>query len=344
MAETPPVVYVFNGEDEFAIAEAVNDLQKRLDDNPATADMNTTRLDGNTYNPDQLLTVAGAMPFLARRRLVILTHPLAKLKTEPQREKFRSMLENLPPTTALVLIEDRVLTGSKERKDPKKHHWLERWATDHPERAIFKTYFAPKGGELVKRIQMSSQAAGGRIDPDAAARLADLVDADLRVAQQEIGKLLAYANYARPITYDDVELLTADTGQGDVFVLVDSLAARDGRSAMQMLRRLMDYNDYFSLYGMIARQFRLLVQAREILDGGGQQGDIQRQLKLHPFVAEKLTGQARRLGASDLEAAYHRLLEVDTAVKTGLASGTLALEFFVTAFTTAPDQRLVPER
>ena len=77
MAETPPVVYFLHGEDEYAIAQTLADLEKRLGD-PATADMNTTRLDGATYNLDQLLSVASAMPFLAKRRLVILTNPLAR--------------------------------------------------------------------------------------------------------------------------------------------------------------------------------------------------------------------------------------------------------------------------
>lgn len=341
MTDAAPTVYVLTGEDEYAIAQQVANLQAKLGD-ASIAEMNTTRLDGATYNPDQLLTVAGAMPFLARRRLVILSNPLAKLaNSQPAREKFRKQLEQIPPTTALVLIEYRTLTRPQDRKDPKKVHWLERWAEDHPNFALFKNFPAPKGGELTKRIMKLAEEAGGKIDGQAAGRLAVLVDEDIRLAAQEIDKLLAYVNYTRTITSEDVEAVTADSNEGDVFTLVDQLSARNGREALNELHRLMEYNDYYALFGMIVRQFRLLIQSREILDGGGQKGDIQRVLKQHPFVAEKLAGQSQRFSVAELETAYHRLVEVDQAVKTSRAPDNLALEFFIASFTTAPDQHLI---
>ena len=74
MSNPAPVIYLLQGEDEFAIAQFLTKLQTDLGD-PGLAAMNITRLDGRTYNLDGLLTIAGAMPFLTSRRLVILEHP-----------------------------------------------------------------------------------------------------------------------------------------------------------------------------------------------------------------------------------------------------------------------------
>jgi DNA polymerase III delta subunit len=63
-----------------------------------------------------------------------------------------------------------------------------------------------------------------------------------------------------------------------------------------------------------------------------------RELKMHPYVADKLLIQARRFSLPDLEAEYHRLLDLDEAIKTGQMPGDLALETFVADFTTAPAQ------
>jgi len=68
MGEAAPVVYLLYGEDEFAIAQFVSEMEARLGD-PTTAMMNVTHLDGRSYNPDELLSVASVMPFLATRRL-----------------------------------------------------------------------------------------------------------------------------------------------------------------------------------------------------------------------------------------------------------------------------------
>lgn len=338
MSEPVPSVYLFDGEDEYTIAQAVKNLMERLGD-PALAEMNTTRLDGNTFEPDQLLSSAGAMPFLARRRLVILTHPTARLNSPAARQKFLAQLNRIPPTTALILIEPKTLTAEKDRRNG-KIHWLEKWVIENPERAKLIHAPQPKGDQLIQRIQKLAASHGGQIKPEAARLLAFLVDGDLRMADQEVQKLLAYVNRQRPVSEEDVMAVTADSNQGDIFELVDALAMRDARNSMRMLHRLLEYNDYFAIFGMITRQFRLLIQVREALDQGVPEKAISSFLKINPFIAGKLIQQARRLTMGELENAYRRLLEVDKAVKTSQADDELALEIFVTTFTTAPSEPL----
>jgi DNA polymerase III subunit delta len=329
MAEATPVVYFLHGEDEYAIAQTLAELEKRLGDT-ATAEMNTTRLDGATYNLDQLLSVASAMPFLAKRRLVILTNPFVRLNNAPAQKKFVEQLEKIPATTALILVENR----EKERRKSEKH-WLERWAEDQGERVWVKHYPLPKGAELTGRIQEMAKKAGGQITAEAASLLSTLVDSDPRLAYQEVQKLLAYVNYSRTVEADDVQMLTADVGQGDVFVLVDALGNREGGKAQRMLQRLLEYQDYYAIFGMVVRQFRYLILAREILDEGGGRDEIARGLKLYnnAWLADRLIAQARRFMAQDLVKIYHRLLEVDEAVKSSQMTGDLALETLVASLT-----------
>ena len=333
MSGPVPIVYLLIGEDEFAISQTLADLQARLED-PTTAAMNTTRLEGSSFNPEQLLSIAGVMPFLARRRLVILVNPLARLGHKPIQQKFLSHLEQLPPTTALVIVENRNLTSEKDRRDG-KIHWLEAWAAAQNERAWIKFHSLPKGAEWSQRIQAIARKAGGQFTPAAAEMLAGLVDGDLRLAAQETQKLLAYVNYSRPVDVDDVQMLTADVGQGDIFAMVDALGSRDGRKALGMLQRLLDYQDYFSIFGMVVRQFRMLLLARGIMDRGGGKDEIVHGLKLYgnSWLADRLMLQARRFTLSDIRAIYRRLLELDLAVKTSQMPGDLALETLVASLT-----------
>jgi DNA polymerase-3 subunit delta len=159
------------------------------------------------------------------------------------------------------------------------------------------------------------------------------VDSDPRLAEQEIDKLLAYVNYSRPVEPDDVELLTADVGQGNIFALVDALGNQNGKLAMSTLHRLLEQQDPFSIFGMIVRQFRLLLLTREILDRGGGRTEIIKGAHVAPFVADKLIPQARRFSLPALEAIYHQLLDVDERVKTGETPADLALDTLVAALT-----------
>jgi DNA polymerase III subunit delta len=338
VAETAPTVYILNGDDEFAIAQFLDELEAGLGD-PATTSMNTSRLDGGLFNLDTLLSIAGAMPFLAKRRLVILTNPLGRLTSESARGTFRNNLEKVPATTALILVENRLLTSDDDRRK-EKIHWLERWGLEQGERALVKTFRLPRGAEMVRRIQDAAKRYGGQFTAEAADQLSLLVDGDPRLADQEVQKLLAYVNYQRPVDFADVDALTVDVGQGDVFVMVDALANRNGKNALGMLHRLLEYQDYYSLFGMIVRQFRLLILARDVLDRNGQNGDVLRELgrlKLR-FPVNQLVPQARRFSPADLEQIYHRLLDIDQAVKTSQMTGELALETLVAALTNPPGQ------
>jgi DNA polymerase-3 subunit delta len=331
MTASPPIVYLLVGEDEFGISQYLSALESRLGD-AGTALMNLTRLDGRSFNLDELLPIAGAAPFLAKRRLVILTHPTARVEGEAAQEKFRQRLSKIPPTTALALVEYKTLTSFKQRKQGKLH-WLERWALDHKEIALFNEYPLPDRAGMHRWIQEQARLYGGQITPEAAWQLEELVGVQKRLADQEIQKLLAYTNYQRPVEREDVQKLVADAGQSDIFVLVDAVGNGDRQHALAMLRRLLEQQEPGGIFGMLVRQFRMLLLSREILNQGGGSQQVVEQFKIPPFAANKVLAQARQFSMSGLEAAYHRLLEADERVKSGEMPADLSLEVLVVELT-----------
>ena len=328
MSEVPHVVYVLHGEDEFSMAQEIGKLEAKVGD-AATASLNTTRLDGRTLSFAELENAARAMPFLAERRVVVLYHPLAKMeKDHGLQERFKALLDQVPESTALLLVE---YTNLSDRK--KKPHWLLEWAGQAGERAFVRSYLAPKGPRLQQWIQAQAKQVGGQFSPSAAAMLAGLVGEDTRLAHQEIQKLVAYANYSRAVEPEDVDAVTALSGQVNIFMLVDALGMGDGRKAMSALHQLLDAQDVQSIFGMIVRQFRLILLAKEVLEQGGTDSSAASALSLHPFVADKITAQARRFSLETLEAIYRRLLEIDEAIKTGQIEVDVALDSFVAGIT-----------
>lgn len=174
-----------------------------------------------------------------------------------------------------------------------------------------------------------SQNQKGQIEPAAAAKLAEMSGVDTRQAGMEISKLLAYVNWERPVRGSDVEAVCIVTSQQSVFDFVDALSQGNAKVAQKLLHRLLENEDPFSLWGMVVRQFRLLIQAREILDARGNKDDVARALAVHPYVAEKTTGQAGRFSMEALEGIYHRLLRIDEQVKTSQVTLDLALDTLV---------------
>lgn len=332
MTAEKPVVYIFHGEDEFSIAQEVSKLKSKLD-GPAVADMSTTQMDGRAFNLAELRMTCLAAPFMAHRRLVILTHPLAGLSTPSARETFVSLLEQIPASTALVLVENRSLTADKDRQKG-KIHWLERWATSAGPRAYLRQFKTPEGEFMSDWIHTRARDLGGQFTPKAAELLSTLVSGDTLLADQEIRKLLFYANFSRPVEEEDVVRLTPFEGKLEDFALVNALRGKDAQKALHVVRKQLEEEDPLRILGSIVYQFRLLLLLRALLDQGGTITDVVEKLtsKLgsrHRWPAYYAAKHALNFDTPTLESIYHRLLETDTAIKCGQMPADLALETLV---------------
>jgi DNA polymerase-3 subunit delta len=314
-------LYFLFGNDEFAITRKLKEFEADFPD-PTSADMNTARLDARSVSEDDLNNAVNAMPFLAKRRLVLLENLSSKYNNPSARKKFLEFIGKTPETTRLVMYE------SVEPKEAERH-WLVKWAEKNSKLIQTKAFMLPRLKDMAGWIVNETKNQGGQIEPRAAEMLKEMVGVDTRQAGMEISKLLAYVNWARPITAQDVEAVCIVTSQQSVFDFVDALANGNGKSAQHLLHRLFESEDEFSLWGMVIRQFRLLIQAREILDARGNQNDVARALGVHPFVAEKAAQQAARFSIESLESIYRKLLKIDEGVKTSQITLDLALDTLV---------------
>lgn len=320
-----PNVYFLYGNDEFAISRRLKEFEADFTDS-TSADMNTARLEARTMTENDLNTAVNAMPFLAPKRLVLLADPSAKYNNPTARKKFEGFIEKVPESARLVIYE------GIEPRDVNKH-WLLKWAGKNGSIVKTQAFMLPRPWEMTGWIVNETRSQGGEIEAPAAAKLAEMVGVNTRQAGQEIAKLLAYVNWERQVRVGDVEAVSIVTAQESVFDFVDALSTGDSKSAQRLLQRLLENEDAFSLWGMVIRQFRLLLLAREVLDSRGDKDEVARALGVHPFVAEKTTGQARAFTLPVLERIYHKLLEIDEGAKTGQFSLELALDMLVVELT-----------
>jgi DNA polymerase-3 subunit delta len=337
------VFYVFHGDDEFGRAREVARLRGQLaGGDRAMADLNTSVLDGNRLTLGELRHVCDSIPFMADRRLVIVEGLLGRLspgsrakgQEEPQDKEpawkraflqdLASYLPNLPDSTRLIFVEASTL--------PASHPILKLAAQEEKKRKGFARLFKqPKDSELPNWIREQAQAKGGTIGHEAVTILAALVGSDLRLLDQEIEKLLLYAD-GREVTAEDVQVLVSRARETSIFDLVDCVGRREVDRALRLLHRMLD-EEAAPLYllTMLGRQIRILIQVSELRDQGLAANEIVSRLKLHPFVVKKGLEQAANFTMAQLEAAHRRVVETDWSIKVGQSEEVLALDMLVVA-------------
>jgi len=348
------MIHLFYGGDEFSLHEELAALKSRLNGDGMLAD-NTSRLDGRTLQPQELLTHCNTVPFLGAHRLVIVEGLLDRFETgrgsgrrrgaKGSREEmaaWRNMpaaLEAMPPTTVLIFIDGKI-SGSNP---------LFRLLAPIAETREFQPL---RQRDVPGWLTRRARETGVRISGGAIALLAELVGNDLRVLTQELAKLQLYA-MDREIVEDDVRLLVSSAREASVFAMVDAVI--EGRSglAVRLLEQLRNEGAGATrLLSMIVRQYRHLIMAKELVLAHLSPAEIGRRLDISSdFALRKVLEQANRYSMAQLESAYHCLLKADGAIKRGVypGEGEAALDILLSDLAQvsrppAPPQRAAPRR
>lgn len=316
------MLHILHGDNALQQEEALADIVTQAGIPPDLRDLNTVTLTPPLTAGD-LRRACSVIPFLGGARLVIARDVLGRDRGQLA-DEIAAYLPDLPPTTELIFVEAQKL-GAR--------HAVLKYAQKAGARVQECTL--PPAKALAGWIQQRTQQHGGRIDPPAAALLAQNLGANLRLLDQEIQKLLLYVGEIKTITVADVQVMVPYVQSADViFNLVDALGQRNARSAAGFLHRLLEVGEHpLGIFGMIVRQFRLLLQVRWLSDRRQSEPDIAARLKLHPFVAQKVRAQTAHFSPAQLRQAYRLLLASDLAIKGGELQPETALDLLIAELT-----------
>ncbi len=314
--------YLFHGKDTYSQHAFLAGLLAKEGDADMVS-LNTTRLSGKvTFG--ELQGACDAVPFLARVRVVIVEGLFAAAPDKAFMERLVAWLPTLPAATRLFFLEPDALAA--------RHPLLQLIENDKTGRA--KRFDQPEGDQLERWIRTHVDERGGHIAPAAVQVLATNVGSDLSALGNEIEKLLLYAGPEGTITAEDVARLSPYASEAEIWDLVDALGGRQSAQVATLFQRKLNAGaEPFYLFSMFIRQFRLLLQTKSLMESGERAGGIAQQMKLRPFVAEKLTRQAAGFSLPQLEQIYRRLLQIDIDAKTGQTDLVTALHLLIAGVT-----------
>lgn len=319
------MLHLLHGENDLQRGEALAEIVRQSGLTPDLRDLNTEVLD-MPVTAVALRQACSTIPFLGDVRIVIARELLSQTKKGATQEisEITAYLPDLPLTTVLIFYESKTIAVKNSvMVQAKKLN------------ANIQAFAVPNAKELPRWIVERTKIHRGAIDFRAAALLGQNIGPNLRLLDQEIRKLLLYCGETNAITAEDVKVMAPYIQSADViFTLVDAIGQRDPRSAALYLHRLLEVGEHpLGIFGMIVRQFRLLIQVRWLADRRMSEPEIAKRLKLHPFVTGKIRAQAQHFTPEQLRAAYQLLVDSDLAIKRGLLEAETALDLLIVQLT-----------
>jgi len=182
--------------------------------------------------------------------------------------------------------------------------------------------------DLPSWVAARFKAAGKRTAPGTAESLTALSGGSLRDLDHEVAKVVTYVGERPVITIADVEAIATRLGEASIFTLVDAVGGRNAAMALAALKDILSTHEPLQVLFMIARQFRLILRAQQLGARGVPASALSEQLSLPPFVARKISEQARGYRQDQFAGIFVALEGADHAIKTG-SPPRLVLEMLI---------------
>lgn len=276
--------------------------------------LNFASYEGKGIRPGELIDLAETLPFLAERR-VILVEDSGFFKNSC--EQLAQYLPQMNESACFVFVESEVDKRSKMYKAVKK--------------AGAAVEFSPqKEAVLVKWALGRIGKEKKKITKPVLSAFLDRTGLDMGTIDRELEKLLCYTLKKEVIERSDVEAVVTERIENKIFEMVDAIVGRNQQKALKLYGDLLALREApMRILFLITRQFRILLEVKELTEKGYQGPDIAKSVGAPEFAVRKNQAWARQFKKEQILSALEDGVRAEEDVKTGKMNDRVAVEVFL---------------
>ena len=305
-------IYLYWGEDSFAIAQAVKTLREKTLD-PAWEGFNIDKISPD--QPDSVihgLNQAMTPPFGSGDRFVWLVETtLAQRCSESLLAELERTLPAILKTTTLLLTSSGKLDGRlKSTKLLQKYASIQEFSPIPP----WKTDL------LIKQVQQVAKELEVKLTPDSAEFLAETIGNNTRQLYSDLEKIrLLGGESSKPLTVDAIAPLISASTQNSLQIVAAILEGKTDR-ALELVTDLLRQNEpALKILATLIGQFRQRLWIKVMLESGerddraiAQAAELNNPKKLY-FLQRELA----KISVTQLQQTLPLLLELEFSLKRG---------------------------
>lgn len=308
-------VYLLYGEEAYLKRQYRQKLRQAL---AAEGDaMNVSQYQGAPINPGEIIDLAETLPFFAERRLILIED--SGVFKKPC-EELADYMKHIAETACFVFVEEEVDKRGKMYK-----------AVSKAGRAV---EFPRQSEAVLTRWVLSRlKRENKKITQQDMRLFLEKTGDDMENIDRELEKLLCYTLGREAVTAEDVEAVCTVQITGRIFEMVDKIAAKQQRQALELYYDLLALKEPpMRILFLIARQFRILQQVKALKQQGYEQKFIAAKVGIPEFAVRKNLAQAGSFSLRQLKEAVEDCVQAEEEVKTGILSDRLAVELLIVKY------------
>jgi DNA polymerase-3 subunit delta len=308
-------VYLLYGEETYLIRQYRDKLRAAM--TVAGDNMNTAEFEGKDINAKELIDLSETLPFFAERRVIFVENSGFFKKSA---EELADYMGELPDTSYFIFTESEVDKRGKLFKQVKKYGSV----------VEFKRQTE---SVLMQWILGRLNREGKKITRPVMELFLSKTGNDMELIEQELEKLLCYTLEKEVIEEADVEAICANQITGKIFEMVDAIAGKEQKRALNLYYDLLTLKEPpMRILFLVTRQFQILMQVKGMADKGFDYKNMASKAGVPEFAVRKYLGQARKFTNSQLMAAVKDGVQAEEDVKTGQMADRLSVELFLVKY------------
>ena len=186
---------------------------------------------------------------------------------------------------------------------------------------------------LVRWIYGNVKKEGKQITESSIHYLLSKCGTDMENLQKEMEKLFCYTLDKEVIQIEDMDAICTTQITNEIFDMVNAVAEKKQKRALDRYYDLLALKEpAMRILYLLSRQFRLLMEVKEMTGQGYDKKSIASKSGLHPFAVGKYIEQSRRFSKKELRNILEDSVDIEERVKTGRLQDVLAVELFIVKY------------
>ena len=310
-------VYLLYGEEEYLKKQYRDKLKKAISGDDT---MNYSYFEGNKIVVKEVIDMANTLPFFAQKRLIIIENSGFFKSSQ---EELADFIKNMPDYLIFVFVESEVDKRNKVYKAVSTAGYI----CEMKQQST---------SVLVQWIVTLLKNEGKTIDRPAVDLLLSKTGAGMDLIYAEVEKLVSYCIDRQQITAEDVEAVCTTQTTSRIFDMITAIATKKQKQALDLYYDLLLLKEPpMRILYLLTRQFKLLMEVKDLVGKRYDKSSIAKTVGLHPFVAGKYMQQCRTFEKKELRTILEEAVDTEEMVKTGRLNDVMSVELFIVKYSAA---------